>query len=887
MGNKVVSVSILVLMALTLSLTANAATTPMPSMPGTTPPPVDPDAPMIVEGSVSGLGKDVAEEQTLVTDGKTCAFHDVTFDSKGSTAKDYPCAVKSVTPYSGNGTGYGAGNNTGTLVFTLTLPEGRHDYYCNTGDVNYNCGPSFRDPVSLKFADLFHGGRRPLPPTISFDATDQRYGLKMPENPEPGKIYAGVQFLDGPVHYRYHLILDGLDCKLKVDGIGTTACMVQSLDMNYKAGSILLSGAFFHQPDIMANVNIQNVGGYWIITPMRSDFFIPKSNVEIAVQKDDIEGLKTLIAAHADVNAHDPKLDSPLATAVMQRHADIAMLLLDAGADPNVAITYTKQTVLAQALQNGVMKYGPAAAGPSWQDVAADMIKHGVNVDAYNGYGATALMGAAITGDLKGVKLLLDAHADPSLRTKTDPNDPQTSALVPPGLSAAQLVQAMQQKMASLGIQDNPMLGGKADDLKQILVLLGSKGPTSLPGTGVPAGDLIHFVSEGQGLVLVGAPRAAERGETVMVKDERTGVVAEGPTNTDGGFRVRIQGLASDYYAVTLKTESVTGTPVYLNGDDPALDITVDHFVNYRPGGDVVIAGHWQGPENVEILLSDGKDPAEVTHDQGHFIVKLAAVPDSSMFTLNLTTLGGLSISRRVKIGDAPTATPATPVARPADKPGIYAYAKSSLWGLPNHAVDFIVNPRGIADIKSIRISIRGDGKTDLVVTNPAVIKGAVASGPFQETPSTGPRLSYTYTAPGLYPTLVTVETVDGSTYQDTVIVLIRDPAKLDAMFTRMWRNAAGALAIHDLDAVRGMQWQDGHRSPESEMSFLSGRPDLTDPDVPLKRERIEDGSEEYASIERKADYSVPNKDPKTNWPVYPISFIEYPGGLWHLDMLH
>src|SRR5215469_16789556 len=197
---------LILLLCLGLTLTGRAATMPMPPPPVVTQPPVDPNAPMIVEGDAPAPGKDVVEGQTLVTDGKTCAFHDVTFDSKGSSAKDYPCAVKSATPFSGNGSGYGIGNNTGTLIFTLALPEGPHDYFCSTGGVNYSCNPRFRDSVSLKFAGGFHGSRRPLPPTITLDATDQRYGLKMPENPVPGKTYADVQILDGPVHYRYHLI---------------------------------------------------------------------------------------------------------------------------------------------------------------------------------------------------------------------------------------------------------------------------------------------------------------------------------------------------------------------------------------------------------------------------------------------------------------------------------------------------------------------------------------------------------------------------------------------------------------------------------------------------------------------------------------------------------
>ncbi len=52
-----------------------------------------------------------------------------------------------------------------------------------------------------------------------------------------------------------------------------------------------------------------------------------------AVRHNDVDGVKTLIANGADVNALDPNGDAPLVMAAYLGHAEVGALLLNAGAD--------------------------------------------------------------------------------------------------------------------------------------------------------------------------------------------------------------------------------------------------------------------------------------------------------------------------------------------------------------------------------------------------------------------------------------------------------------------------------------------------------------------------------------------------------------------------
>ena len=56
-----------------------------------------------------------------------------------------------------------------------------------------------------------------------------------------------------------------------------------------------------------------------------------------AARQDAKEAIRALVAAHADVNAKDPDGTTALTFAIVNAHYDTASMLLDLGADPNVA----------------------------------------------------------------------------------------------------------------------------------------------------------------------------------------------------------------------------------------------------------------------------------------------------------------------------------------------------------------------------------------------------------------------------------------------------------------------------------------------------------------------------------------------------------------------
>ena len=143
-----------------------------------------------------------------------------------------------------------------------------------------------------------------------------------------------------------------------------------------------------------------------------------------------------LAEAGADLNATDPDGATPLALAVINGHARVAMLLLARRADPNLA-DRTGMTPLYAAVDLHTVQLGfgrpdppPATIAGSVEMVKA-LLAHGANPNApltgrvlkrvYTGgdgtlaKGATPYMRAARAGDLTLMKILLAAGADPRL----------------------------------------------------------------------------------------------------------------------------------------------------------------------------------------------------------------------------------------------------------------------------------------------------------------------------------------------------------------------------------------------------------------------------------------------------------------------------------------
>lgn len=148
--------------------------------------------------------------------------------------------------------------------------------------------------------------------------------------------------------------------------------------------------------------------------------------------------VRALATAGAVLDATDPDGTTALTLSVINAHYDLAALLLDLGADPNVGDS-TGMTPLYAAVDMNTVDETPGRPAPvasgalSAADIVARLLARGANPDArlktpilervHNnpdgtlGAGATPLMRAARKGDLRLMRVLLDGGASPSART--------------------------------------------------------------------------------------------------------------------------------------------------------------------------------------------------------------------------------------------------------------------------------------------------------------------------------------------------------------------------------------------------------------------------------------------------------------------------------------
>jgi ankyrin repeat protein len=128
-----------------------------------------------------------------------------------------------------------------------------------------------------------------------------------------------------------------------------------------------------------------------------------------AIEKNDVQKVKYLVAIGADVNAKDPYASmSPLMMAAYNGFTDIAKLLLEKGAQINA--------------KGGVdMDMTPLIYAAS--QVRVDMVKllleKGANVNIKTRYGWTPLFFAINKGNTEITKLLIDKGADVNVKLPT------------------------------------------------------------------------------------------------------------------------------------------------------------------------------------------------------------------------------------------------------------------------------------------------------------------------------------------------------------------------------------------------------------------------------------------------------------------------------------
>jgi hypothetical protein len=140
------------------------------------------------------------------------------------------------------------------------------------------------------------------------------------------------------------------------------------------------------------------------ITRIDSDCYLPKPGVTplmLAACNNEIDRLKALIAAGADVKQTDASGWSALMYASSISSDDPVRILLKAGADPNQSSTHGDTPLMVNALSG---------------DWNSDLIKAGANVNTQNKDGRTALMILVTRNEVDDIRDALLSGANASLK---------------------------------------------------------------------------------------------------------------------------------------------------------------------------------------------------------------------------------------------------------------------------------------------------------------------------------------------------------------------------------------------------------------------------------------------------------------------------------------
>ena len=158
-----------------------------------------------------------------------------------------------------------------------------------------------------------------------------------------------------------------------------------------------------------------------------------------AAREGAVEATRALAEAGADLNLTDPEQTPALLRAIVNVHYDVAGVLVEHGADPNLADTSNMAALYAVAEMETIGEiYGRPArrftdkldgvalvklllahgAKPNAQLRTATIQKNHTPGEGTLGNGATPLMRAAKGGDYRIMQVLLDAGADPTMRTE-------------------------------------------------------------------------------------------------------------------------------------------------------------------------------------------------------------------------------------------------------------------------------------------------------------------------------------------------------------------------------------------------------------------------------------------------------------------------------------
>jgi len=227
----------------------------------------------------------------------------------------------------------------------------------------------------------------------------------------------------------------GVDVNARESSYGETSLMWAASENHPDAARLLID----HGAEVNARSNKltyakDRFGLEGVITILPHGSWTP---LMYAARQGSLGAARVLADNGANLNLVDPDGTTALILAIINSHYDTAALLLNKGADPNIADS-TSMAALYAAVDMSTLGevYGRPARQPVSGDTSAlDLIKlllnHGANPNAqlrtptlYRahtpgeptlGDGATPLMRAAKNGDAAAMRLLLENGADPEL----------------------------------------------------------------------------------------------------------------------------------------------------------------------------------------------------------------------------------------------------------------------------------------------------------------------------------------------------------------------------------------------------------------------------------------------------------------------------------------
>jgi uncharacterized protein len=230
---------------------------------------------------------------------------------------------------------------------------------------------------------------------------------------------------------------------------GQTALMWAAARNNAEAIKVLIEagadvqatapGSRVRPPASLIENDTESIGNRTRDASAFKSFQAPKaptfSAFDYAVREGHIAAAKALLDGGADVNRELEDGSTPLLRAILNNHHELAMLLLDRGANAKAdKIGWTPLHHVAVNRRPNVLGPGTPWATPTGNTDSLDLIRRlvslGADVNArmtndlntgsrriFSRFGATPFLLAAKTCDVAGMKLLLELGADPKLRT--------------------------------------------------------------------------------------------------------------------------------------------------------------------------------------------------------------------------------------------------------------------------------------------------------------------------------------------------------------------------------------------------------------------------------------------------------------------------------------